>query len=122
VVTLLDGNADAVYCCCEEMTFGPIWCQMQCFGAKCGHMVFCLTLLDGTVEKKGKKLLGGGAFNMGLFCIRLYTILIRLYGLYTVYIRYRGLRYTPFPHPYLYHMPPRMQSTLQQVSVGVQNR
>jgi hypothetical protein len=38
--------------CCEEMIFGPMWSQMQCFGAECGHMAFDLTLLDGTVKKK----------------------------------------------------------------------
>jgi hypothetical protein len=79
-----------------------MWCHMHCVGAECGHMAFCLPLLDGTVRKKFNNYGGMALEKRGLFCIRLYTILIQLYGLYTVYIQYRGLLYSPFPQPYAY--------------------
>jgi hypothetical protein len=72
--------------CCEEMIFGPMWCQMQCFGAECGHMVFYLTLLDhdGTVKKNEKKYWAVAHLRWGCF---LYGCILYLYG-HTVCIRY----------------------------------
>jgi hypothetical protein len=64
-------------------------CQMQCFGAECGHVAFCLTLLDVTLKKKRRKFLWGGAFKMGRFLYTVvyctYTAIRFVYGKYTVY-------------------------------------
>jgi hypothetical protein len=37
----------------------------------------------------------------GVFCLRLYTVLILLYGLYIQETYSIGVCYTPFPHPYI---------------------
>jgi hypothetical protein len=52
VVALLDGHVDALVWAAvvRKCLAGPMWCQMQCVGAKFGHMAFYLPLLDGTVN------------------------------------------------------------------------
>jgi hypothetical protein len=76
-----------------------MWCKLQCVGAEFGHVSIYLPLLDGTVKKLKTNIGGMAHLRGGCFCIRLYTILIRLYALYTVHIQYRGLLYASFPHP-----------------------